>query len=368
MKILTIIVPTYNMECYLDKCLSSLIIPDESLLDELEVLVINDGSKDSSSEIAHGYEARYPGIFHVIDKENGNYGSCINRGLQEATGKYIKILDADDYFNTIDFAKFLRILGSVDVDMVLTNCSIVDEKNNNIGVFSCTSCCTDRMHYKFEDLFVAGFANWSQMHNVTYKTENVRNLRYRQTEGIAYTDQEWIFMPMTVVKTVYYTNLDIYHYLLGRAGQTMHPDVLCRKFYDLQTMIFVLMSEYEDFDGERIYKEYLLGRIIALLCNSIYNKMICEHLYKEQMIRDFDTFFYREHPLLYKETKVYFSQTPNGRYIQQWRDGYIHFYVRVIMEMGIKKAISFYLEDCDLGRGKPYVLMLLINKFVVLKK
>ena len=103
-KILSIIVPTYNMEKYLERCLSSLIVSDEQMA-MLEVLVINDGSKDRSSEIAHGYESRYPDTFRVIDKTNGHYGSCVNRGLQEATGKYVKVLDADDWFNTENFAE-----------------------------------------------------------------------------------------------------------------------------------------------------------------------------------------------------------------------------------------------------------------------
>mgnify|MGYP002624493917 CR=1 FL=1 len=91
-KTLTIVVPTYNMDRYLERCLDSLILP-EMLMERLEVLVVNDGSKDKSSEIAHSYEKKYPQTFRVIDKENGNYGSCVNRGLKEATGKYIKNLD-----------------------------------------------------------------------------------------------------------------------------------------------------------------------------------------------------------------------------------------------------------------------------------
>lgn len=96
-KILTVVIPTYNMERYLRYCLDSLCVGRGS--DALEVLVINDGSTDSSSAIAHEYEQKSPGIFRVIDKENGNYGSCVNRGLTEAKGKYIKILDADDSFD-----------------------------------------------------------------------------------------------------------------------------------------------------------------------------------------------------------------------------------------------------------------------------
>ena len=90
-KLLTIVIPAYNMEKYLDRCLSSLIVGDEKM-QHLEVLVINDGSKDRTSEIAHTYEDRFPGTIRVVDKENGHYGSCVNRGLEEARGTFIKVL------------------------------------------------------------------------------------------------------------------------------------------------------------------------------------------------------------------------------------------------------------------------------------
>lgn len=99
-KLLTIIIPTYNMQEYLHRCLDSLLVRAD-LMDRLEVLVVNDGSKDNSSAIAHEYEAKYSQTIRVIDKENGNYGSCVNRGLVEAQGKYIKVLDADDWLCTL---------------------------------------------------------------------------------------------------------------------------------------------------------------------------------------------------------------------------------------------------------------------------
>ena len=120
-KILTIVIPTYNMQDYLRRCLDSLIVADD-LMNTYEVLVINDGSKDSSSVIGHEYQDRYPATFRVIDKGNENYGSCINRGLAEAKGRYIKVLDADDWFDNIQFALYLEYLVNLEreVDMILT--------------------------------------------------------------------------------------------------------------------------------------------------------------------------------------------------------------------------------------------------------
>ena len=119
-KILTIVIPTYNMQDYLRRCLDSLIVPEEQMK-QLEVLVINDGSKDNSSAIAHEYQDKYPDTFRVIDKENGNYGSCVNRGLKEATGKYIKILDVDNRYANEEFVDFLKILSEIDVDLVVND-------------------------------------------------------------------------------------------------------------------------------------------------------------------------------------------------------------------------------------------------------
>ena len=116
-KLLTVIVPTYNMEALLKRCLNSVCINDTAL----EIVVIIDGATDRSSEIAHEYQDKYPQIFRIIEKENGNYGSCINRGLAEAKGKYIKVLDADDLFNTEALTALLFFLKDSDADLVITN-------------------------------------------------------------------------------------------------------------------------------------------------------------------------------------------------------------------------------------------------------
>ena len=132
-KTLTVVVPTYNMEKYLRRCLDSLIVGEEGMA-QLEVLVVNDGSKDSSSAIAHEYEARYADTFRVIDKENGHYGSCVNRGVEEARGRYIKILDADDCYDNAEFEKYVDTIKTVDVDMVLNDYAFIRPDGEIAGI------------------------------------------------------------------------------------------------------------------------------------------------------------------------------------------------------------------------------------------
>ncbi|MDE5929626.1 MAG: glycosyltransferase family 2 protein, partial [Muribaculaceae bacterium] len=126
-KQISIIIPTYNMEKYIGKCLDSLLTPE---FEQVEVLVVNDGSKDRSSEIAHGYADRYSGSIRVIDKPNGNYGSCINAALPLATGRYVKVLDADDTFDTEAFSELVRMLADIDDDVVVTPFTVVDTDGN----------------------------------------------------------------------------------------------------------------------------------------------------------------------------------------------------------------------------------------------
>ena len=120
-KLLSIIIPTYNMAALLPRCLDSLVSAKNA--DKIEAMVVNDGSKDNSLEVARTYETRYPDTVTVIYKPNGNYGSTINAALPVAQGKYVKILDSDDWFDTTALDAFVELLSTLDVDMAITHFS-----------------------------------------------------------------------------------------------------------------------------------------------------------------------------------------------------------------------------------------------------
>ena len=173
-KLLSIIIPTYNMDKYLHKCLDSLVVSEKNMK-RLEVLVINDGSKDSSSQIGHEYESKYPQTFRVIDKENGNYGSCINRGLKEAAGKYVKVLDADDYYDNLVFVKFINYLSDKDVDLIINDFCIVDEDDKVTETFT-FPFATDRT-FSLDDYYHVA-SDWLWHHGITYKREILTNMGF----------------------------------------------------------------------------------------------------------------------------------------------------------------------------------------------
>jgi len=300
-KLLTIVIPTYNMQNYLHRCLDSLLLPDKQM-EQLEVLVVNDGSKDNSSAIAHEYETKHPKTVRIIDKENGNYGSCINRGLKEATGKYIKILDADDWFDTAEFSRYLDELQTIDADMILTNHQVVDDAGN----------LTRKYAYDIEPNKLFAFQEYTEpgvyfaMHSITYRSEMLRSINYHQTEGISYTDTEWVFYPQHGVKTCIYLPYDVYRYVVGREGQTMDSKVLLKSVshYDKLLRAMVDFAKHLSTEDKALYTYQRIEAQIAHLSMGVYRTCLVlqdADNYDKELIKAFDDFMKNERPQVYKE-------------------------------------------------------------------
>lgn len=285
-KILTLIIPTYNMEKYLRYCLDSLIVNREGL-DMLEVLVINDGSRDCSLEIARGYEREYPRTFRVIDKENGNYGSCVNRGLAEATGKYVKVLDADDSFDTENFSLFLDFLQKTDADLAVSDFAVVDEDRNITRIVT-HGFPAGRI--PMDDICTDGNFSHIQMHAVTYRREMLLKLSYRQTEGISYTDQEWIFTPMVGVKTVSCFDKYVYKYLVGREGQTVDPSVKAKRIPHVCQCVYAMAKAFEQYKDciSNPLRMYLRGRLYYMVKEVYVTCFLNYSGQSKELLRNFD--------------------------------------------------------------------------------
>lgn len=218
-KTLSIIIPSYNMEAYLPQCLDSLLGPDVPV-ELLDIIVVNDGSRDRTSEIAHSYADRYPESIRVIDKANGNYGSCINAALPTARGRYVKILDADDSFSPDTFPAYVRFLTTATANLVLNAYATVAPEGKTIAT---TKFNIAVGHISTPEEFADALESPFQlaMHAVAYRTELIKNFDYRQTEGVSYSDTEWVVVPLLRVTSVEYFNKGvIYRYLVGRNGQT----------------------------------------------------------------------------------------------------------------------------------------------------
>ena len=274
MKTLTIIVPSYNMEKYLAKCCESVVVEPE-LMERLEVLVVNDGSTDKTSEIAHSFERQYPGTFRVIDKPNGHYGSCVNRGLAEAKGEFVKTLDADDSVNTAEFGRLLGFLvgesanGALgEVDLVLSDYCHVDASGAITGTLKPGG------DLNVEAGVDENLAKCCTMHMCTFRTQMLRDIGYRQTEGILYTDHEWITYPMLGVRKILYLPVCVYRYLNGREGQSVSREVVCRSSRHFEAMLARMVDELGEYHGDPGKERFFAAKLHSVAVNIYYNYFI----------------------------------------------------------------------------------------------
>ena len=316
-KILSIIIPTYNMEKYLRKCLDSLIVSDENM-QLLEVLVINDGSKDSSSLIAHEYEEKYPQTFRVVDKENGNYGSCINRGLREANGKYVKVLDADDFFETTALNDFVVFLQDFDVDLVISDYDVVNANyQTQIEKHFSKIINKSKVEFDFPDYLSNHKKHVYQMHALTYSLVMIRNMNYWQTEGISYTDQEWSTIPMTRVKKAVYFDKALYKYLIGREGQTMLNYLEVSNPQQHFKVVLKLSDFYQVHNYDDSYDNYVEAKLLKLL-RSIYDGCLKMGYISDDELREYDNLL-KQYPRAYNlagTLKLYLNFIS---YVKHWR-------------------------------------------------
>lgn len=251
-KLLSIIIPTYNMAALLPRCLDSL-VKAEGAARYLEAIVVNDGSKDNSLAVAQDWQQQYPEVVTVIDKPNGNYGSTINAALPVAQGKYVKVLDSDDWFDTQVLSQFLQQLAGMEkseeeVDMIETHFTQLGAKENYEVIRYNTMGREPFAYgkvYNMDEVLSSGYIRQFLMHAITYRTELLRRIGYRQTEGISYTDTEWASHPIYHVQTILFLDLNLYQYNLDREGQTMDPRIIMRSISQMQRVLDSLLSYFD---------------------------------------------------------------------------------------------------------------------------
>ncbi len=224
-KLLTIVVPVYKVEPYINKCLDSCVLDDEKLMNQLEVIIVNDGTPDNSAEMSRAYVKRYPKTFRQIDKENGGHGSAWNVGLKEATGKYIRFLDSDDWLTNLD--KLMLVLQDTSADVVMTSLNNYHEDSGKNDLWCISECHLNEVRaieqFSFDDFY--GKTNVMNFLFSTYRTELLQPLHPLFVEGVMYDDSILYALPFIYSNTYICCDFVLYNYLSGRPGQTMNANV-----------------------------------------------------------------------------------------------------------------------------------------------
>lgn len=243
-KILTIVIPAYNMEKYLCKALDSMIV--EGYMEKLEVIIVDDGSKDRTAEIAQQYVEKYPQTFILCSKENGGHGSAINKGIEMATGKYFRPIDADDWVDQEALKAVIDEMEKKDADMVLTQFRKILEKSGKVincrikNVWNRKEIADGKAKPKpGREVLVYGnvydfdkqlfdYSKQYLFHHVTYKTSILKENNVRLDEHVFYDDMEYDIFPLIYVKTVLPIDRYLYQYRLEREGQSVDESSFAR--------------------------------------------------------------------------------------------------------------------------------------------
>ena len=300
MKILSVIIPAYNVEKYIQRCLDSLVF-NEKCLKDLDVIVVDDGSQDQTYEIARQYEEKYPDSVRVIKKENGGHGSTINLGLERANGKYIKILDGDDWLNIFDLPEFVNRLTKEKADVVVTNYRRVLLYKEKERYFEFSQNTQDGKVCEIDDAVKeikgADFFFRFSMPSMTVKTEVLKRV---WGEGLPekrfYVDQLFVAKVLLSADTYIIYNLDIY-----RHDQSIDAAGFYRHRFDHEFVLKLMLEMYKT-TKNKSKKEILKRQLILMLETQYQIYFYKRSLFKKDRkeLMRFDKFLRENYNDLYK--------------------------------------------------------------------
>lgn len=285
MKYITFTVPCYNSQDYMRRCIDSLLPGGE----DVEIIIVDDGSTDATGEIADDYEEHYPDIVRVVHKENGGHGSGVNAGLERASGVYFKVVDSDDWLEEGAYARLLsrirgfcvrkesHLIGEIP-DLFVCNYVYdhLDEGMSRVmqysNVFPIEQMCD------WNDIGRFRASQYLIMHALVFRTQLLRQVGVVLPEHTFYVDNIFAYQPLPAVDHIYYMNIDLYHYYIGREDQSVNEKVLMSRI-DQQIMVTEIVSKCVDLNEVReIYPklaEYMCRNIsIMMAISSIHLLLI----------------------------------------------------------------------------------------------
>lgn len=299
-KIVTICVPAYNVERYLERCLWTLI--NHEMAAHIEILVIDDGSTDHTSEVARALADRYPQIIRFIQKENGGHGSTINRAIAEGAGKYFMVVDGDDWIDGSQFAKLLAKLktGEIDTDIVSSNYHVIcmgtgisepRQQQARVEYFKATA---------FEDL---DFENvYFTLASTLIKLSILRQIGKPLQEKTFYVDVEYILFPVPYLKNVTFVDYFIYKYCRGNTEQSVYIPTMVKRYDHHERVMKSVLAYKQEHQMSKVQRTYY----DAILKRHLYTHYALFMVYdtdKKQgyeMGKRFDLFLRQTDPVLAK--------------------------------------------------------------------
>lgn len=264
MKLLTITIPCYNSEGYMRKCVESL-LPGG---DDVEIIIVNDGSVDNTAAIADEYAEKYPAIVKAIHKENGGHGSAVNTGLAHATGLFFKVVDSDDWVKELDYMLILDKLreltgGDITLDMLISNFVYEKEGEKKNKVMRYKHALPQNEMFTWNQVKHFHKGQYILMHSVIFRTKLLKECELELPEHTFYVDNLFVFEPLPFVKNMYYMDVNFYRYYIGREGQSVNESIMISRI-DQQIKVNKIMVDYmvehkAKLKGNRKMRKYMVN-------------------------------------------------------------------------------------------------------------
>ena len=302
MKLLSVIIPSFNVQKYLRRCLDSLLY-DSSIERYLDIIVVNDGSQDNTMQIAKSYQKEHECV-RVIDKPNGGHGSTVNAGLNVAQGKYIKVIDADDWVNFYDFPRFVRALKDTDADIVVTNYrqEFLYQTRSELLRFCSADTSITKIDEAARSIHEPNFFFKFSMHSMAIKVEALKACwQDGLLEHTFYVDQQFVALALASAQTYQLLDYDIYRYFIGRPDQSMTPESLYRHRHDHERVLkWLLQFMDEKANQGKPYLQAILAQQTSLMLKTHYAIYLTPGRSRTatQELVKFDAFLRKNYPTL----------------------------------------------------------------------
>lgn len=268
MKLLSIAIPCYNSAAYMRRCIDSLLPGGE----DVEILIVNDGSTDNTKDIAEEYRERFPSMVKVINKENGGHGSAVNAGIQNAAGLFYKVVDSDDWVNQSAYMQILSVLREIirdgkSLDMLISNFVYEKEGEERKKVMKYHHALPKDQIFTWKDVKHFRVGQYILMHSVIYRTNLLRECGLQLPEHTFYVDNIFVFHPLPYVKKICYIDVDLYHYFIGREDQSVNESVMISRIDQHIRVAKIMIQDYLGMEVEsRNLDRYMLQYLDMMMC------------------------------------------------------------------------------------------------------
>ena len=263
MKYITFAIPCYNSAAYMKHAVDSILVAG----DDVEIIIVNDGSKDNTLEIAHQLEGYYPNIIKVVDQENGGHGAAVNAGLAQATGKYFKVVDSDDWVDAEALTCILETIKNFEaqdqeIDMLISNYVYEKVDEHKQKVVKYTNVLPQEKIFTWNEVGRFHVDQYILMHSVIYRTDLLKLCQLTLPKHTFYVDNIFVYYPLPHVRDMYYLDVDFYRYFIGRSDQSVNEKNMIAR---IDQQVFGTNMMIDMYDMKRVVPRRLRDYMVNYL-------------------------------------------------------------------------------------------------------